>query len=111
MSGGVTSRRVVRLRRARRDLVETAAYLGERSPDITLHLLAAVEETLAAVADAPGIGIARRYGDPRLAGLRMLRVRGFRKYLLFYREAPEGIELVRVLHGARDIEAVLGEED
>ena len=44
-------------------------------------------------------------------GLRMLRVRGFGKYLLFYRETPEGIELVRVLHAARDIGAALGEED
>ena len=41
----------------------------------------------------------------------MLRVRGFAKYLLFYRETPEGIELVRVLHAARDIGAALGEED
>ena len=104
------TRRVVRLRQARRDLVETAAYLGERSPDVALRFLAAVEETLAAVADVPGIGTARRYGDPRLAGLRMLRVRSFGKYLVFYRETPDGIELVRVLHGARDIEAALGEE-
>lgn len=105
------SRRVVRLPRARRDLVETAAWLGERNPDAALRFLAAVEATLAAVADAPGIGAARQYEDPRLAGLRMLRVRGFARYLVFYREAPGAIELVRVLHGARDIGAALGEKD
>lgn len=41
----------------------------------------------------------------------MLRVRGFARYLVFYREAPGAIELVRVLHGARDIGAALGEKD
>ena len=105
------TRRVVRLRQARRDLVDTAAYLGQRNPDAALRFLAAVEQTLAAVTDAPAMGAKRSYGDSRLAGLRMLRVRGFGKHLLFYRETPEGIELVRVLHAARDIGAALGEED
>jgi toxin ParE1/3/4 len=27
-------------------------------------------------------------------------------YIIFYREVSEGIEIVRVLHGARDIQAV-----
>ena len=105
------TRRVVRLRQARRDLVETAAYLGERSPDTALRFLAAVEETLAAVADAPAIGAKRTYGDRVSPGSACCAFEGSRKYLLFYRETPEGIELVRVLHGARDIGAALGEED
>lgn len=29
------------------------------------------------------------------------------KYLVFYRQIIDGIEIVRVLHGARDIEAML----
>jgi toxin ParE1/3/4 len=32
-------------------------------------------------------------------------------YAIFYRAIPDGIEVVRVLHGRRDIEAILTEED
>jgi plasmid stabilization system protein ParE len=33
----------------------------------------------------------------------------FRKYLVFYRPIPGGIEVLRVLHGSRDIAAILAE--
>ena len=34
----------------------------------------------------------------------------FRNYLIFYRELPDGVEIVRVLHGARDIQRILENE-
>jgi hypothetical protein len=34
------------------------------------------------------------------AGLRMLRIPKFEKYLIFYRPVPEGTEIIRVLHVA-----------
>ncbi|NJK75351.1 MAG: type II toxin-antitoxin system RelE/ParE family toxin [Microcoleus sp. SU_5_6] len=34
---------------------------------------------------------------------------GFKRYLIFYRTAETGIEILRVLHGARDLEAILDE--
>jgi plasmid stabilization system protein ParE len=34
----------------------------------------------------------------------------FRKYLVFYRPITEGIEVTRVLHGARDIDSILGDD-
>jgi toxin ParE1/3/4 len=37
--------------------------------------------------------------------------RGFDKHLIFYRETDEGLEIVRILHTARDINALFGEED
>jgi hypothetical protein len=47
-----------------------------------------------------------QFTDPVLAGILMLPVEGFEKHLVFYRPVPEGIELVRVYHAARDIDAV-----
>jgi toxin ParE1/3/4 len=48
----------------------------------------------------------RRYGftDPEFESVRVWHVRGFRNYLIFYRPIDNGVEVVRVLHGARDIE-------
>jgi toxin ParE1/3/4 len=35
--------------------------------------------------------------------LRMRLSPAFRNYLIFYRELSDGVEIVRVLHGARDV--------
>ena len=58
----------------------------------------------------PGMGTSYDPGHPALAGLRFLPVSRFKKYLIFYRPIPGGIEVVRVLHGARDIESILADE-
>jgi toxin ParE1/3/4 len=42
--------------------------------------------------------------------LRIWRIDGFPNHLIFYRPIEGGIEIVRVLHGARDIDAVLESE-
>jgi hypothetical protein len=34
----------------------------------------------------------------------------FKKYLVFYRPVADGVEIARVLHGARDIYGILAEE-
>ena len=100
-------RLVVRRPQARRDIVATALYIAEESPDAARRFLEAVERTIAAVTSMPGIGAPRRYRDPRLEGLRMIAVTGFEKHLVFYRPDEAGIEIVRVLHAARDIQAIL----
>jgi len=41
-------------------------------------------------------------------GLRAWPIDGFRNHLVFYRPTDEGVDIVRVLHGARDIEALFG---
>ena len=48
----------------------------------------------------------------RLEGVRRVPVSGFTAYLLFYMPRADGIDVVRVLHGARDIEHLFtGEEE
>ena len=58
----------------------------------------------------PGMG--RRYetDNARLQDLRVWPVKGFPNHLIFYRATPNGIEVVHVLHGARDLDSALGEE-
>jgi toxin ParE1/3/4 len=98
--------RIVRRPRARQDIVSSAFHIAKDSPDAARRFLAAVAQTIAAAAAMPGIGARRDYRDPRLEGLRMIAVRGFDKHLVFYRALGHGIEIVRVLHAARDIEAI-----
>jgi toxin ParE1/3/4 len=101
------SPRIVRRPQARRDIVATALYIADESPAVARRFLTAVESTIATAATMPGMGAPRRYRHPRLEGLRMIAVQGFEKHLVFYRPVEAGIEIVRVLHTARDIEAIL----
>lgn len=45
--------------------------------------------------------------DPRLAGLRYFAVRRFTSHAVFYQPTDDGIRVVRVLHTARNIAAIL----
>jgi toxin ParE1/3/4 len=101
------SQRIIRLRQARADIVETAVYLDERSPDAALRFMEAVEETLAAIAEMPRIGAECTFRHPGLAGMRMLPVRGFDHQMIFYRLTGDVIELIRVYHAARDIDELI----
>jgi toxin ParE1/3/4 len=78
------------------------AALAERFVD-------AVEQTAADLAGMPGMGSPCEFTDPRLAGLRRWPVKGFRNHLIFYRPTPDGIEILHVLHGATDFEALFGD--
>lgn len=105
--------RRVRIRpRADQDLDEQYAYLAEEaSVDVAERFLHAAYEGFETVLVMPEMGSPQEHRAPRLVGLRMWPVSGFRDYLIFYRDDEEkGIEVMRVLHGARDIEHALEEE-
>lgn len=72
--------------------------------------LRAVAADARKLADAPGMGGLRDFQDPRLAGIRSWPVSGFNNYLLFYRATDAELQVLRVLHGARDIDAVFAAE-
>jgi toxin ParE1/3/4 len=40
-------------------------------------------------------------------GVRMLAIKDFENYLLFYLEQEDSVDVIRVLHGARDISEAL----
>ena len=93
---------------ADRDPDNQAAYLAtQASLEMALRFYDAASSTFGKIAGTPGMGEPWPSADPRLAGLRVWRIRGFEKHLIFYRHAADAIEIVRVLHGARDIESVL----
>lgn len=67
----------------------------------------AIEATLQVLAREPQLGSYYRATNPRLADVRFWPVRGFGEHVVFYRDRPDAIEVVRVLHGKRDLDAVL----
>lgn len=99
------SRAVKKTSPARTDLREAAFYLDEQALGLGDRFLAAAEMAFERLAETPGLGGFRKFDNRRLAGLRSWRIGGFENWLVFYRVTDEAVEIVRVLHGARDLEA------
>ncbi|MEO8498891.1 MAG: type II toxin-antitoxin system RelE/ParE family toxin [Planctomycetota bacterium] len=96
--------------RARLDVVELATQIGTDSVFAATRFLDAIERTFAFLSESPQIGPIYPTKNSRLSGLRVFRVKGFPNHLTFYLERPGGIEIVRVLHGARDLDDALEDE-
>jgi toxin ParE1/3/4 len=91
--------------RARIDLLEQFVYFGEtESVELAERYFTAVDETCALLIKQPRIGGFYDSGISELAGLRRIPVKGFENYLIFYLPHSGGIDVIRVIHGARDIE-------
>jgi toxin ParE1/3/4 len=85
------------LPQAETDLEEIGDYLAERSPRAALQLLEALQERWTLLGCYPLTGKAR---DDLHPGVRCAIVG---QYLSFYRVTDRGIEVIRVLHGRRNI--------
>jgi toxin ParE1/3/4 len=101
--------RFIILPAARADLMDQFDYIAQDSLDAANRFLAAAAASFGQIAQMPRMGRSRRVRNPRLAGLRQWAIQGFEKHLIFYRETTQGIEVLRVLHGARDIQRLLEE--
>ena len=80
------------------------AYLLRDSAAAASQFLRELEDALAGIAQRPAIG-SPKYAR-LLKGLRFWRLRRFR-YLVFYLQRPSYVDIIRVLHEARDIPAAL----
>ena len=88
--------------RAASDIDACFAWIRKDNPAAALRLLDAIERTCDLLSRMPGIG-SPRYAEISLVhGVRMLPVTGFKNYLLFYIEHEDSVDIIRVLHGARD---------
>jgi toxin ParE1/3/4 len=94
--------------RADFDVDEQAEYIARDSVAAARRFYEAVEKTFEQLANMPGMGSSWESRDPRYADLRVWPVHGFGKHLIFYRAISDGVEIVRVLHSARDIDSILG---
>jgi toxin ParE1/3/4 len=104
------ARRILLERAAELDIAEITAEIREQQPASALRFVKAVRESFRSLAAHPQMG--RQYETTHLLlqNLRIWRVKGFEKYLIFYRAGQASIYIEHVLYGGRDIERMLGEE-
>lgn len=92
------------------DLERYWQHLAAHNVDAADRFLDAVEKGFRAIQLTPAIGRLRRWKDKRLAGIRSWRVPGYRNWLVFYRETPASIDVIRVLHGMMDLETKITQD-
>ena len=94
-----------------RDLIELATYIAEDNMDASDRFLVAAEETFKQLAQTPKMGKRGQFAHPNLIDVRQQAIKGSRRYLIFYRLIDSEVEILRVIHGTRDIEDILDNVD
>lgn len=95
---------------AYQDLRRQALYLAaEAGADVATRFLEASQKAFETLAKMPEMGRVRRFPHAEVGELRSWAIPGFERYLIFYRALPDGIEVIRVLHGMRDLDRIFGE--
>jgi toxin ParE1/3/4 len=104
--------RILKRETAKRDLIEQWLWYAENaSIDVADRFLRAAEKNLKQLANMPESGAPVLVRNPTLRGIRRFPVSdGFEKILLFYFPPQHGIDLVRVIHGSRDLERLFAEK-
>ena len=85
---------------ARADLREIRAFIAQDKPGAARRVVERLRTQARKLAATPGIGRSRKDLRPDLLSFPVGR------HVLFYRPQPDGIVLVRVIHGARDLPAL-----
>jgi len=93
--------RVQFTRLADNDITEIGDYIALDKRDAALAFVNRLRQACDTLADHPEMGVPR----PRFRG-GDLRSYPVHSYLIFYRITPLGIEVARVLHGARDFDSL-----
>jgi toxin ParE1/3/4 len=88
------------------DLEELGAFIAKDNPAAASEVVHQLRLSFELLARMPQLGrVVRKIKTTDQ--LRMWLSPAFPNYLIFYRELPDGVEIVRVLHGARDIRRIL----
>ena len=95
--------RVTRRPLAEADIFEIWDYIADDSMEAADRWVDQLDEKFQLIATQPMMGRTREELE---TGLRSFP---FGRYVIFYMLMGSGIDVVRVLHGARDIDAVFGD--
>ena len=87
--------------RAKADLSDIWQFIAEDSDDQADAFIDLIDQKFQLLAQQSGLG---RRREELAEGLRSFPVG---RYVIFYLPVPGGVQIVRLLHGARDIEAAV----
>ena len=83
---------------AETDLTEIWSYIAEDNPQAADRVFEAAQMTFDSLLEQPKIGKIFESKRKKLKGILFFPIHQFPKYIIYYRETSNGIEVVRVLH-------------
>ena len=89
------------------DILDIVRHIRPHNPTVAVRFVEAFKSSVDLLSRMPHLG--RLRPDLGAPETRSWRVSGFRKYLIFYEVLPDRLRRLRVLHGARDLQAELGQ--
>ncbi len=92
------------------ELVGLSFYIAADNEPAAQRFLDACDETFQFLAGNPLVGSLKRFTSTKLSDVRMWRVKGYEKYLVFYQPNESGVKILHVLHSARDHNRVFEDE-
>jgi toxin ParE1/3/4 len=106
----VKPRKIVLTEAAINDILEQAAWYEEQSGlKLARRWEQAVTSVLLRIAATPAAGAPCDFKAPDLTGVRRVRVPRFPKHLVFYRLQKQEMAVLRIVHGARDLESLFSQ--
>ncbi len=104
------TRRIIKSDLDPQDLEVQAESIRQHSPRAALRFLDAAEALFRQLASMPGIGEPFGTDNPFFQDLRCFPIPKFPSQIVYYKPLRDGIIVIRVLHGARDVNRILGED-
>jgi toxin ParE1/3/4 len=92
------------------ELLAIWEYIARDNPAAATRVAESAYETFAILAAKPDLGRPRKFRNTRLRNIRSWHICGFDNYVIFYRSIPQGIQVLHVFHGARDLDALFERE-
>ena len=92
------------------DIDEIVDYLAAENILASQGFVSDLQRCFDLVAENPEIGIRRQYRSKSLNSMRMFPLKKYSSYLVFYLADDLTIDIVRVLHGRRDIEMLFNDD-
>jgi toxin ParE1/3/4 len=89
------------------DVDEIASFIARDSTEHALRFYDSINATCQLIIETPLRWAPYGFTHPKLRDVRKRAVLGFDRYLVFYRIDADMVEIVRVIHGARDIPSLL----
>ncbi len=103
--------RLIERPKARQEHEQIAVRIGMDRPSAARRFLAAAQKTYANLAAMPEMGALWKAEHPRFQGLRYFSISRYPNYVIFYRPLFDGVEILHILHGARDMQSILEAEE
>ena len=90
------------------DLDTILAYIAEDNPEAADRVVESAHRACARLGTHPQLGPLARFRDNDLPDIRFFVLTDFPNYMIFYRITTGGVDIVRIFHGAQDINDLFG---